>query len=116
MSRYETKFYLKAIVIGLFLIILIGYGIFELWNYMTGPQILISTPQNGIAVSESLITIEGQVKNTKIITLDDRPIVVDQQGNFKESMLLAYGYNTLILKAEDQFGKKTEQRLQIVYK
>ena len=116
MSRRETKFYLKAIIIILFLIIIFGYGIYEVWNYATGPKIFISTPASGLAVSESLITITGQVKNTKIITLDDRPIVVDQAGNFSEKILLSYGYNVLILKATDRFGKKTEQDLQIIYK
>lgn len=116
MSRRETKFYLKTIIVSLFVIILIGYGIFEVWNYMTGPQIYITSPADGLAVSESLISIEGQTKNSKIITLNDRPIVVDEVGRFKESILLSYGYNVLILKAEDRFGKKTEQKLQLVYK
>jgi hypothetical protein len=116
MSRRETKFYLKAIIITLFLLALFGYGIFEVWNYATGPKIIISSPANGISVSESLISIDGQGINTKQITLNDRPIVVDEQGNFSEKILLSYGYNVLELKAEDRFGKKTEQKLQIVYK
>jgi hypothetical protein len=116
MSRRETKFYFKAIIIILFLLIVFGYGIYEAWNYATGPKIIITSPTNGLAVAESLITIVGQAKNTKIITLNDRPIVIDEQGNFNEKVLLSYGYNVLVLKAEDRFGKKTEQDLQIVYK
>lgn len=116
MSRGQTKFYLKAVVIILFLICLFGYGAYEIWNYATGPKIIVTSPADGVAVSESLISIEGQVKNTKQITLDDRPIVVDEAGNFSEKILLSYGYNVLELKAEDRFGKKTEQELQIVYK
>jgi len=116
MSRRETKFYLKAIIITLFLIALFGYGAFEVWNYATGPKIIVSSPVNGSAVSESLISIDGQGKNTKEITLNDRPIVVDETGKFSEKILLSYGYNVLELKAEDRFGKKTEQKLQIVYK
>lgn len=116
MSRRETKFYLKATLICLFLIALFGYGTFEVWNYATGPKILVTYPQNGMSISESLITIEGQVKNAKSITLNNRPIVTDPSGNFKENVLLSYGYNVLLLKAEDRFGKKTEEKLQIVYK
>lgn len=116
MSRRETKFYLKAIVICLFLVIIFGYGAYEIWNYATGPEIIISSPANGAAVSESFINIVGQAKNSKIITLDDRPIVVDQAGNFNEKVLLSYGYNILVLKAQDRFGQQTEQELQIVYK
>lgn len=116
MSRRETKFYLKAIIISIFLICLFSYGAFEIWNYATGPKIIVSSPTNGLAVSESLINIDGQGKNTKLITLNDRPLVVDEQGNFSEKVLLSYGYNVLELKAEDRFGKKTERQLQIVYK
>ena len=116
MSRRETKFYLKALIICLFLIIIFGYGLFEIWNYATGPKIIVSSPANGVSVSESYINIVGQAKNSKVITLDDRPIVVDQAGNFNEKVLLSYGYNILVLKAEDRFGQKTEQELQIVYK
>ncbi len=116
MSRRETKFYLKTIIISLFLICLFGYGAFEIWAYATGPKIIVTSPPNGAAVSESLISIDGQGKNTKEITLNDRPIVVDEAGNFSEKILLSYGYNVLELRAEDRFGKKTEQELQIVYK
>ena len=116
MSRRETKFYLKAIIITIFLLALFSYGAFEVWKYATGPKIIVTSPQNGIAVSESLISIEGQAKNSKEITLNDRPIVIDETGNFKEKILLSYGYNVLELRAEDRFGKTTEQKLQIVYK
>jgi hypothetical protein len=116
MSRRETKFYLKAITITLFLIALFGYGIFEVWNYATGPEIIVSSPKNGSVVSESLISIDGQGKNIQEITFNDRPIMVDEVGNFSEKILLSYGYNVLELKAQDRFGKTTEQELQIVYK
>ncbi len=116
MSRRETKFYLKAIIICLFLCALFGYGIFEVWNYATGPKITISSPANGSVVSESLTLIAGKIKNTKEITLNDRPIVVDENGNFSEEILLSYGYNVLKLEAQDRFGKKTEEILQVIYK
>jgi len=116
MSRRETKFYLKVIIITLFLIVLISYGIFEVWNYATGPQIILASPQNGAVVSESEITIEGQVKNTQEITLNNRAIVMNETGHFSEKLLLSYGYNVLKLEARDRFGKKVEQELQLVYK
>jgi hypothetical protein len=116
MSRRETKFYLKAILITIFLVALFSYGVFEVWNYATGPKIILSSPTNGTAVSESLISIAGQVKNTRKITLNDRAVTVNELGKFNEKILLSYGYNVLELKAEDRFGKETEQKLQIVYK
>ncbi len=116
MSRRQTKFYLKAIVIILFLITLFSYGAFEVWNYATGPKIIVSSPANGSAISESLINIEGKGLNINNITLNDRAIDMNEAGNFKEEILLSYGYNVLELKAYDRFGKETEQKLELVYK
>ena len=116
MSRRETKFYLKAIGITIFLLALFSYGVFEVWNYATGPQIILLSPQNGAAVSESEIIIEGQTKNTKEITLNDRAIVINETGHFSEKILLSYGYNVLKLEAKDRFGKTVEQKLQLIYK
>jgi hypothetical protein len=116
MSRRETKFYLKAIIIVCFLAIIFSYGVFEIWNYATGPKITITSPTNGSVVNESLITISGQTRNAQKITLNDRPIVVNENGDFSEKMLLSYDYNVLTLKAEDRFGKIAEQKLQLVYK
>ncbi|MEI6528480.1 MAG: hypothetical protein WCO10_02290 [bacterium] len=116
MSRRETKFYLKAIIISFFVLILLGYGIYEAWNLMTGPTIDISSPQNGITVSESLISIAGVARNINEIKMNDRPISIDEQGNFSEEMLLSYGYNIITLRAKDRFGKEVEKKLELIYK
>lgn len=116
MSRRETKFYIKTGLISIFLVIIVSYGFYEIWNYIIGPEIVISAPTDGAAVAESLITITGQANRAQEITLNDRPIVVNEFGEFSEKLLLSYGYNILTLKAWDRFGKNVEKRLQIVYK
>lgn len=116
MSRQQTKFYLKTIVITLSLLILFGYGLFELWGFITGPRLTILSPTDGQVVSESLIAIEGKTKNVQKITLNEREIDRNEEGYFKEEILLSYGYNVLELKVEDRFGKKDSEILQIVYK
>lgn len=116
MSRRETKFYLKVTIITLFLLVIFGYSVYEGWNYATGPKITILSPTNGSAVAESFITIHGQTKNTSLITLNERPISIDEHGQFNEKILLSYGYNILTMSASDRFGKKTTKTLQLVYK
>ncbi len=41
---------------------------------------------------------------------------MDEEGNFKEKVLLSYGYNALELKASDKFGSNTEKVVEVVYK
>jgi len=81
-----------------------------------GPQITISSPLNGSLASSSLIEIIGVAKNIKEISLNDRKIFIDEKGNFKEKVLLSYGYNVIVIKASDKFDSKTEKVLEVIYK
>ena len=48
--------------------------------------------------------------------MNDRKIFIDQQGNFKEKILLSYGYNIITMKANDKFGRNTKKKLELIYK
>ena len=83
---------------------------------MHGPIITIHTPENGSTLTESLVTIKGVAENISHISLNDRSIFIDEEGRFQEKLLLSYGYNIMTIKAEDKFGRKTEEILELVYK
>jgi len=116
MERRTTKFILKWITIILAVIIVVTYGFFASRDLLRGPQITIDTPENGSVVEEQLIHIEGTTKNSKSITLNDRPLFIDTDGHFREELLLAPGYTILTLRAKDRFGRETVKRLELVQK
>src|ERR1035437_9650813 len=84
-------------------------------SYFSGPSITITEPANYTAFSTSTTTIVGIAKRVQDITLDGRSIIIDNKGNFSETILLMPGYNIEIIAAHDQFGHKTEKRLELVY-
>lgn len=94
-------------------IILIGYVLFQSKNLIEGPVLSIVSPQNGETFSNPLITVEGNAKNIRSITLDDRPISVDNKGHFAEKLLLPSGYSIIKLEVEDRFGKTREKFLHV---
>lgn len=98
------------------IVIFIGYTLYEIQKVVLGPRIEVLSPTNGILVSNPFTEISGIAKNIKEINLNDRKIFIDEQGNFKEELLLAYGYNVMILKASDKFGRKTEKVIEVIYK
>lgn len=100
---------LFAVAIGL-------YTIYQARHFLSGPELTLLSPQNGATVSDSLIEIKGHADNIVYISLNDRQIYVDQQGNFSENLLLFSGYNVITLKAKDKFGRETEKVLSLVYK
>lgn len=101
---------------SLFLFLILGYSFYQSKNLLMGPVITVSEPKNGATVPEQLVKIAGIAKNINKITLDDRPIYVDEVGVFSEKLLLSDGYNIIKISAWDKFSKKTEKTIELVYK
>lgn len=116
MNRDNTRKAIKIASAIIFVILLLGYAGFELKKIALGPKIKLLSPYSGATVSESLLEIVGNAENIKDIRLNDRKIFTDEQGNFKEKMLLSYGYNVIKIKAEDRFGQETDKTIEIIYK
>jgi hypothetical protein len=95
---------------------IVAYSLFQAQKILSGPVIVVNTPQNNATYNSTLIKIEGQAKNIAYINLDDKQIFVDKDGNFSEKFLLSPGYNVVKLDAWDKFGAKTEKKLELVLK
>ncbi len=115
-DRYKTKRKMRIAIISAILIFLLGYTFYEIRKVAYGPKITVFSPINGSVSTTSLIEISGIAQNIKDISLNDRKIFIDEQGNFKEEVLLSFGYNALTLKASDKFGKETEKIIEVLYK
>ena len=66
-------------------------------------------------LTESLIDVAGIATNISAISLNDRPIFIDESGAFSEKLMLYPGYNIIKLRAEDKFGSTVENDLELVY-
>lgn len=108
--RVKTIFYV------LIALSIISFVIFQSRNIITGPRINIDSPLNGAVMDESVTIIEGTTENISEIKLNGRNISVDEEGDFKEKLLLSYGYNTIILEAKDRFNRKIVKKLELVLK
>ena len=115
MSCHPTT-YVKITFILILTLTIIGYSLFQARNIIRGPLVEINSPQSGAVLSESFISILGTAKNISSISMNDRPIFIDEHGRFRETLLLSYGYNIITIKATDKFGRKTSETLELVYK
>jgi hypothetical protein len=115
-GRHKTRRYIKLLIAIILIVVFVGYTIYEIQKVFLGPRIEALSPQNGSLVSTSFTEVTGIAKNITEISLNDRKIYIDEQGNFKEGLLLSYGYNALTIKASDKFGRKTEKILEVIYK
>ena len=114
-KQQDAKKILRTGVLVLLAIVVVGYSIFQARKILEGPELRITSPTEAMVSGNPLVEVMGVAKNIKDISLNDQPIYIDEQGNFKEKLLLLEGYNIIKLKAEDKFGKKTERQMEVVY-
>jgi hypothetical protein len=113
--QHNAKKILKiSSFVFLFLFILI-YIFFRSKDLIFGVQIKNVNLTNGAKVTESVQKITGNAKNATNLTLNDREISIDQQGNFDETISLLPGYNVINIKAKDKFGNSDEKNYQLIY-
>ncbi len=114
-NRENTKKILKLGTIILGFIIIIGYAIFESYDFIKGPKISVFEPLNGSSISTSSVIVTGKADRIKDLYINNRPILIDREGNFSETILLAPGYNISLLSAQDRFERTIEYKLELVY-
>lgn len=95
--------------------IVILYSLFSFRDYIEGPEIIINEPVNGTTFSTSTVTIKGRVLRIQDVTLNNKPILIDTDGNFSEVLMLLPGYNVSVISAKDKFKRTIEYKLEFVY-
>lgn len=101
--------------LGLGFLAIIGiYALFQARFLILGPRIHLESPTDGFVASSSLVYVRGTAQNVTFISLNDRPIFLDEKGRFEEKFLAYPGRSTIIIKARDRFGRETERTTRIV--
>lgn len=104
---------IEKILAIIIIFVFILYSAYESYNLITGPKITILSPENGSSIDNNWFLLEGIAKNVSFISLNDRKIFIDDKGNFKEKLLLPYGYTIIKIDASDRFGKKVNKTLSL---
>lgn len=91
-----------------------SYIYLESRDFLHGPEIMVTRPQNKSVIYDPAVEIEGKTKRIAAIELNDSPISIDNEGNFKEKLFLKNGYNVVKLVGWDRFKKQKEVILELV--
>ena len=103
----------KPILIGLLVLLIVGFSGLKLKDLLSGPQITVNSPSDGATIKKELVNVKGKAERISQLYLNGKKIFTDEQGNFNEPYLLASGYNLLELIARDQFGRQIIKKLQL---
>ncbi len=112
----NLRSYLKTGLAVLLVGVVLSYGIYRTKDLVMGPSIIITSPQDGEVVHKAELIVEGSAARADSISLDDRPIFIDEAGHFREILLLFYGANTITVRGKDKFGRVVTKSVEVVYK
>jgi hypothetical protein len=116
MNRETIKRLLVVVVIVAIAGVIVAYSYYASHGIIEGPTIVVTSPAAGeTSFATSSVTIKGVATRTQSITLNGRPILIDQAGNFLETIILFPGYNVETLSGVDKFGHTTTVSLPLVY-
>lgn len=115
MASTRSKTTIKIIILSVFFMLIVGYGLFGSREMIAGVKIKDVNLEDGKKVEENILSIEGNAKNALSLTLNGRVVSIDEHGNFRETIALLLGYNTVSIFATDKFGNVDEKTYQLTY-
>jgi hypothetical protein len=80
------------------------------------PTLTISSPSEGTSfygATQRQIVIEGTTEAEAALSINDRFVLVEEDGSFAFATTLNEGENTFNLKAQDKAGNQTEKTLKV---
>lgn len=110
----ETHKLIRTTILTIFTVIIISYSIFELRAFFTGPSLIVTAPVSGETLPLAGSYIEGTALNITFLYLNGRQIYTDENGAFREYVLLPKGYNVMTLEAVGKFNKKILKTIALI--
>jgi len=112
---FDAKKILKVVSLSIFLLSIVSYAFLQSKDLIFGVKIIDVNITDGGKMENDILNIIGNAKNALKLTLNDRIISIDQEGNFSETIVLNKGYNIISVKAEDEFGNVDVANYKLMY-
>ncbi len=114
----ESKFYWSPKLtfitgISLLTLLVLGYLGFEYIKFIKPPKLEIYNPKNNEIVLENKVKITGKTTTDVILTVNNQPILLDQEGKFQTEVEITKDTSSLLFKAISRSGKITEKKVEI---
>ncbi len=111
---YDLRKRLELILLGILVLTALAYGAFRAYPLVAGPSIVIYNPGDGDYVASTTFEVSGLVKRANVLTLQGRPITIDTEGHFTETLVAQTPYTILVLVATDAYGETISKTLRVI--
>ena len=104
----------KVIIAGIVGFLILGcffYLYKELGNFINTPRLVILKPANGSVIEGKSVHVSGISEKDSEVFINDQPTIVNDIGEFNESVGLQDGLNTISVRAKNKFGKEAVETI-----
>jgi hypothetical protein len=106
-DRYGKYFALVLVLAS------VGYGLYQARMLIQGPMLTVYAPREGVTEMGQLMEVRGKVENVTRVRVNGRTITTDPEGVFSELLVTPDGYGVVLVEAEDRFGYRTAQQIEV---
>ncbi len=107
---------LKITLTIIFIAIVGSYALFQASDFIRGPVLVITSPQNGTLFTDPVFVLEGTTKNISFMYINGAQTFVNEDGEFSEKLLLSEGYNIMTVRVTDRFNREALEELHYILK
>lgn len=113
-----SSFVLTPRIMTVAMIIIAVFGGFfylyrEIGSFASAPRLVILSPENNYSTDGNAVTVEGVTDSDAKIFLNGQPILVNDDGKFRESITVQTGENVINIKAVNKFNKEAVESLTV---
>lgn len=84
--------------------------------FFFAPEIELGSPASeNTVVNFQELNVKGKIEWVSALTLQDKEVYIDENGEFQEKIKLSEGINMLVLEGKNIFGRKVEIVRRVVY-
>lgn len=93
--------------IGVFLVVILGYLGFQYSRFVSPPDLEVDRPKEEETLLSKSIVVSGRTDTDANVTVNNQPVIVDQEGNFETTVEVTENTDKLVIKAVSRSGKET---------
>lgn len=93
---------------AVFILIFIGYLVSSYRAFKGAPNLSVTDPKEGEVFTSSKILVSGSTDKDAQVFINNQKVDTDENGNFRQSIVLNSGINTLVIEAQSKSGKRSK--------
>lgn len=98
--------FLKFSVLGVFISLLFFYLGLSVYHFLAPPFLEISFPTDNLISNSKVIIVQGEAQDESMVKINNKDILVNIDGSFKEEVNLKDGLNLIVITAQRKYGRE----------